>query len=255
VGVSHLCTSIQENSGRKLETYSQDLLQLLANRRATVLPNNLSVSWGKGIEWKEYARLEEFLEQPGDIVDQARKLRWYLICWLDASLGEPIQLSGSVPRKELMELEQYMSCYMVIQLEESQDEAHEYQLAALINGEVVNLRRSSWRGCWRDIATLQSQDTNRWMAPLVQRFLRALVQRKFLLLHLPIFHNLLLLNTVPKLLSFYSAVHAMKRNSATIERQDYDKSVDLIELRLTAHGRLDKPMRSFFRWHLELARS
>jgi flavin-dependent dehydrogenase/Fe-S-cluster containining protein len=254
VGVSFLCSSIQKNSGRPLHTYSEELRHLLAGKRATVLPHNVSVSWGKGLEWPDYSKLETYLLESDNTAERIQNLRWYIIQWLDQSVEEEIHLVGPVPRPELTELEEFMSGYMVIQLEEKDETVHQGQLDALLNGETLTLRRSQWSGCWGDIVTLLERSPMSWIEPEIERFLQALIRRQFLLLHLPIFHNLLLLSAVPKLLRFYSAVNASKRGHTEIEIEDYYKALDLIEVHLTAHGRLDKPVRSFFRWHLELAR-
>ena len=60
-----------------------------------------------------------------------------------------------------------------------------------------------------------------WLHQELERYLRSLIERKFLDLYSPFYHNKLILAALPGLLSYYAAVYAAVRESEHIERQDY----------------------------------
>lgn len=251
VGVSFLSDSVKENRGKPLESYEKEIRELLAVRPVTVLPHQILVSWGRGVDWSEGSALESYLLSD-DLIERTRKARWYLIDWLNHPSGTTFNYDGPSPRAWLIELEKQMALYLIAKLEIADFHTHHDLHSDLGENRSVHLWRSEWHGRAFDMMERLRVDRLDWVNREIERFLRALIERKFLILRSPLYHNLLTLSALPRLLRFYTALNADKRKGETIERDDYYKALDLVEMTLTAHGRQDQAAQTFFYWHQSL---
>jgi Fe-S-cluster containining protein len=252
VGLSFLCTSVQKNEGKPLSSYADEIREMLANKSPNVLPRNVSVSWGRGIAWEEYGRLERYLLSGNDLIQQVRSLRWYLAQWLSQPAPNSIHLEGPVPIDWLQEIENHMAFYLVSQLEAELPERRQDILNGLLENSDVTLEKADWSGAVGELTNYLGEGQRGWLQSEVDRFMKALITRKFLLLNTPLFHNLLLLSTLPQILLLYTIVNADKRSVQEIAKEDYYKALDFVEMNVTAYARHDATARKFFQWHLEL---
>ena len=251
IGVSHLCSSVQRNEGRPLEEYRSEIEDILSRRSPNVIPQLVSISWGKGLNWASYKRLEDFLSRGESLVLQVRRLRWYLTCWLHTySAAEP-RLEGDMPCDWLQEMELHMAAY-VISVVEGKGVSNGAVLDGLLGGEEVSFPSF---GCQTTVPALKSrlsQGDEEWLTSRIHRFLAALIQRKFLLLNIPLLHNLALLAALPETLRVYTGLSAIKRGSESFQAEDFYTALDIVEMKITAYARHDRIAQSFVQWHLEL---
>ena len=252
VGVSYLCSSIQKNEGRPLEEYSEEIREFLMDRAPTVVPKNVLISWGRGVTWEKCSQLEDFLLSGSSVVDKIRQLRWYLADWLHKPQALDFTLSGPIPREWLIVLESQMSQYLIAQLEFAYFKSHQETFDDLLDNKTVQLWKTRWKGKAQEVLAQYNVEYVPWLQEEIERFLRALIQRKFLISQVPLYHNLLILTTLPRILRFYTAVNASRRGATEISREDYFKALDWIELETTAYGRQDAAAQTFFYWHMGL---
>lgn len=253
VGVSHLCRSIQENTGQPLEHYRSHLEDILSRRAPNVIPQTVSISWGKGLKWESYRELEDFLLSGPSVSSQVRALRWYLTDWLhQESLPQPL-LKGPTPQEWLLDMEAHMASHLVAVVE-GHGVLNESVLSDLLRGEEMSFPRLRYVTNGEQMrACLHNSDYNR-LEHRTNEFLIALVRRKFLLLNIPLLHNLVLLAALPQALHTYTVLSACKRGVESFQDSDFHAALDIAESRITAYARHDKLAKSFVEWHLDLYR-
>ena len=248
VGVSFLCTSVQKNTGLPVSHYKPQLLELLARRDQPVLSRHVPVCWGRNISWEQYEKWESDLVKRDNVVEQIRMLRWRLPFWLR---GE--EAPERVPREELHRLEFAMAMYLLASLEGACAlDATSGLASELILGRTVALQ-CGWNGSVAELLNRYQVERSEWVLLEVERFLKALIQRKYLLSHAPLAHKLNLLAAMPRLLEFYTAHAAWQSGSPQVEKPHLFKAFDSIELGVAAHSRQDILAQAFFHWHMRLA--
>lgn len=252
VGLSHLCPSVQRNEGRDLSTYAEEIRQLLSERPPVVVPRSFPVSWGRAIDWATYLRLETFLLSGATVRDQVRALRYYLARWLQAGADSELSLEGEAPLLSLYELECLLALFYTVKVEGGDPASHWDLIMDMSEGRPVRLARTGWEGEVASLKSLIQVDEAPWLFPQVERYLKALVERKFLLVQGTVYSNLLTLAALPHLLLHYTVIHQLQRGGSKVESEDYEKALDLMETSLVTHGRQELPSRVFFKLDLGL---
>lgn len=254
VGVSFLCSSVQKNEGRPLEAYTEELQNLLLSRAPAVLPRYVPISWGRGVEWDKCATLDHYLLGGEDPIERIRNLRWYLAHWLQKPGSDDFELSGPVPREWLIELERQMSLSLLSRIEFGFAQSQQSLFDGLLDGRPVELCKVGWQGQVKLVQERYRVEYQPWIYQETKRFLKALLHRKFLYFDGPVYHNLLVLSAIPKLLILYAAIYAAKREAEQVSLEDYHGALDMIELELTAHSKKVSAAQTFFYWHMGLLR-
>ena len=254
VSVSYLCSSVQKNEGRPLESYAEEIQQQLSLRAMPVLPQKVPVSWGRGVDWARCAEWEGQLLNSQSVISALRDLRWQLGQWLLGTDDQPVSLSGDFPEDPLIELEHQMALYLLGQMEHAFFRTPKDLFDDLLENRKTQLWRVRWKGCLLDTLEEQKVDSLGWLQEEIERYIRALIERKFLVLNSPLYQNLLTLAALPILLKCYTAVYASARKAAEPEPEDYFKGLDRVEAELTTYGRQDKAAQTFFFWHIAFVR-
>ena len=252
VGVSFICPSIQKNQGRPLQEYSQELEGLLARRSPNVIPRMVSVSWGRGLNWTQYKELETFLLDSGPLIDRMRRLRWYLIVWLHNPEEETPGLLGDAPLENLQNLEAIMATHLMSRIESDDPDIRQTIVEKLLERGRVRLPRLGWSGGVSQLKLCLWSGAKDWLQGEVERYLRSLVQRKFLLLNIPLLHNLCVLSALTDVVQVYTAAHACKRGATRFTEEDYFAALELVESEVVAYSRPDRLAQSFAAWHQSL---
>ncbi|MGE0492368.1 MAG: FAD-dependent monooxygenase [Vulcanimicrobiota bacterium] len=260
VGVSHLCNSIQRNEGRPLEDYAEQIQTLLNERPPVSLSKTVSVTWGRGISWSDYTRIENLILEAPAIDEAIRELRWGLAVWLSAPAAPPptdwkayISSIGPMPEQTLRRLEGLLAVSMIARLEGADVEESSQLVTDLLNDQRVKLRHSGWEGQMSDLPVRDRILESEWVLLEGVRYLKSLLRRKFLLIQTPLMHNLCLLAALPQLLGHYTVLNSVLRGGRSLERQDFYKALDLTELHFVTHGREDNLTQTLVRFHLDEA--
>ena len=252
VGLSFICPSVQQNRGRPLQEYSKELVGLLARRSPNVIPQMVSISWGRGLNWSGYKELESFLLKSESISDRIRLLRWYLITWLNNPAQESPGLTGNAPLESLQKLEATMATHLIVQIEATDPTTRTTIVQTLLERGKVRLPHTGWSGGVSQLKLCLWSGPKDWLQTEVERYLRALVQRKFLLLNIPLLHNLCVLAALPDLLGVYAAAIACKRGATRFTEEDYFAALELVESKVIAYSRPDRMAQNFAAWHQSL---
>ena len=252
VGLSFICPSVQKNQGRPLQDYEEELKGLLARRSPNVIPQMVSISWGRGLNWSTYKEIESFLLDSGPVVDRMRLLRWHLIVWLHNPNEDSPSLAGDAPLEGLQKLEATMAAHLISQLESSDPDMRRTIVQALLERGKVRLTKSGWAGGVSQLKLCLWSGPKEWLQSEIERYLEALVRRKFLLLNIPLLHNLCVLAALPDLLQVYTAANACKRGATRFTEEDYFAALELVESKVIAYSRPDRQAQSFAAWHQSL---
>lgn len=234
VGLSFECPSVQKNEGRPLVEFEDELKAMVAERPPFVLPKLVQISWGRGIPWSRYRDIEDELLSGSEAPEfRIVNALWRLGLWL---LGRGDSIPDSrAPGEQWPALQGSASCNFVAQMEFENPKKQVDLHAALLSGTELELSSTSWRGTTEDLR--QPLDSPRWYSERSARFVEALIYRKFLLNHGPVYHNLCILLSVWPILGFYTAVQSAARGAAVAEEEDFDRALALMERRLTGPGR------------------
>jgi len=253
VGVSYLCNSVQKNQGRSLESYADEIHGLLSHRAMPVLPQKIPVSWGKGVDWERCAEWEQRLLGAESFVEACRELRWQLGRWLTSDLDQ-VPAGGELPKEPLTELEHQMALYLLGQMEHAFFRTPKDLFDDLLENRKTQLWKVRWKGSLLDTLAETKVESLGWLDEEIERYMKALVERKFLTLNSPLYHNLLIMAALPILLRCYTAVYASVRKAPEPELEDYYMSLDRVEAEITTYGRQDKAAQTFFFWHVAFVR-
>ena len=205
VGVSFYCSSVQENSGRRLSAHQAELEQLAAD--LPILGNQPLLVWDKSkpisMPWQSYRLLDAFLWDGLEIDDPRERLArslWAVIFCLrqGRSSIEPEQLQSALaaslgpcsPPNEPFEWRLRTLAYQVIA------QTDDLSLSALEGDQRISW--GNWQGRTSDLSSSKGDQA------LLVRYLRALVFRKFLIQRRSILTNLAALNLAPTLWGLWS---------------------------------------------------
>jgi len=252
LGVSFHCGAMRESKGTPLRDFEPEILDLLSQRPPAVLPKRLMMTWGKALDWNKYPPLEEHLLQPGSISNNIRSLGWAIVCWLHhPNSSEPV-LQSQVPADGLIGIEQRITLQLLAELEGADHDAVGHLFQALLNDCWVSLPDWNFQGHLSQLVESYEVEEKPWIKQQSERFLKALIERKFLLGATPIFYNLMLLSALPRLLVIYAALQAWRRESKLLETEDLYEAFSQIELRVSRYDAtpLIASKRVSFDWYL-----
>ncbi|MBI3927490.1 MAG: YkgJ family cysteine cluster protein [Armatimonadetes bacterium] len=235
VGTSFYCPSIRENTGRPIESYRQELEGLARELRLEeTAPSEIALVEGRPFSWEGYLRLENLLLEAGSLpLAAAVLLRRFVET-------EDLFFPTEVPSPAVDQMLWFLQAALVARLET--DEVEPF-LNALLGDRPVTFKRLGWTGRLSELRAYRQQFRLDWLQPLRDRYLRALVERKFLLAHGPVLVNLLLMAVLPDILELYTCLSGLARRVESPEAPDFTAALDIVELNLTTHGRDDDLLR------------
>lgn len=236
VGLSYSCPSVQSNKGLPLEHYRTELEALTTQRKLHVMPRVISVSWGQGISWERYLELEHFLTEGPLVSERISPALWGLSRWLrHLAVQGPVYHPDKTGYEE--EIQSAATCILMAQLESDDLNRQLEMQTALFAGSPIELSDCKYSGKLQGLSeALETIDEPAFVA-LVDRFLRNLVRRKFLLSHGPVFHNLLILHSIRQLMALYGAAYSIGEQTTTVQEHHLHRALGLIEARLTGPNR------------------
>lgn len=251
VGLSYSCPSVQANKGKPLEHYRAQLEAIVREKQPNVMPKLVSISWGQGVSWEVYSQLEKFLTEGDEVAPRTSPALWGLSRWLlDLQSEGPVYDINKTGYHE--ELQAAAACVFIAQIEHDDlDRQVDFQ-TLLFDGSSFELEGCNFAGKLEDLAPVLSTMDNELFASILDRFLRNLLRRKFLLSHGPVFHNLIILHTIRQLLAVYSAAYAAGGGSHKLEERHFHAALGLIEQRLTGPNRYQIEAGSLFRTFVSL---
>lgn len=254
VGVSYLCDAAARNEGEPLESYTEEILALLEHRQPTALSPQVAVTWGRSLNWSQYQLLEEHLLRSDDIAAAARHCRWALSRWVhreDDTFGQEDLLQDSAPHDLLAYLDQLLALALIAGLEEVDPEVSLFD--SLLEDRLVHLKKSNWEGTLRSLPEAITLENAPWLPGEVERYLRALIERKFLLVQMPLLSNLCLLSALPQVLTYLTSLNWFLDGRSELGKADYLKALATVEVDLVTYGRMDLPVRTVVKVHLDSA--
>lgn len=245
VGVSFLCKSVQENTGKPLSNYEAQLSQLVSRTHNTVTEKDVALSWGRTTTFTQYRAWQEQLLRGDHPIVELRSLRWSLI-----HLLRDRPAPKAMPLKQLQRLELTMGMYLAASLEiDSNLEDLDARAEQLLDGSGLNW---GWRDRVSDpLRPLKLSETV-WFRAEVFRFLKSLIQRGFLLSQTPLLQRLSLLAGLPKFLEYHTLLQAEREGADRPEKRHLFSGFDVAELELLADGKKDILTQAFFHWHMQL---
>ncbi|MCA9777226.1 MAG: YkgJ family cysteine cluster protein [Candidatus Eremiobacteraeota bacterium] len=237
VGVSFLCKSVQENTGKPLSSYRGQLTTLASKVPHTVIEKEVALSWGRTVSFIKYRAWQEQLLRARNPIVELRSLRWNLV-----HLLRDRPTPKTMPFKQMQRLEITMAMYLAASLQSSFSlEDMDSSAEQLLNDrEVEQLMRDS-----------RLPDTA-WFRDEVFRFLRALIQRGFLLSQTPLLQRLSLLAGLPRFLEYHTLLMAAQEGAERPEKRHLFSSFDIAELELIPDAKRDLLTQAFFHWHMQL---
>lgn len=236
VGLSYLCPSVQSNTGRPLKSYRSELEKLVGEKQPHVLPRLIAVSWGRGFPWEEYRELEDYLLAGESVPKRIPDALWALSLWLqDSSLTKPEYRPGSSDFPS--PLQSVATCILASQMEhEGEEQQLEFQ-SGLLHGEDVEFPSSDLQCSLPQLLAERQDEVLARSEEYLDRFVRTLLHRKFLLGQGPVYHNLAILNSLQQLLAIYSALAWAASKADKLAEVHMESALGKLERLLTGPGR------------------
>jgi flavin-dependent dehydrogenase len=254
VGASPLCRSVQSGRGKPLSHYADWVRDLVEQRPPAVLPRKVPVTWGRGIDWSEYVALEQSLMTSTDFDGALREMRWSLSLWACHPGQRKLADSGPErPDSFLAWLENLLVGALLCCLEHDPAANSSDLFRNLVDDKPVSFARVGWKGRFSELGSSKVLDDVDWICEETTHYQRALIRQKFLVIRTPLLHNLCLLSVLPDLLLTYALLLSMHRGASGIERQDYFRALELVEMELVTYGRLDQLPHIIASFHLDKA--
>lgn len=236
VGLSYECPSVQSNSGRPLESYRAELEALAKERQPNVMPRLVSISWGRGVNWETYAQLEHFLTQGALVSDLTSPALWGLSRWLrNVQEEKPKYHPDRTGYHE--EIQSASSCILIAQVEHDDLSKQLEMQTRLFEGGTVEMCAGRFQGRLQELSDSLESIDEPLFDHIVDRFLRNLIRRKFLLSHGPVFHNLIILHCLRQMVALYGAAHAKAEGTDIVTDQHLRQAMGLLEARLVGPNR------------------
>lgn len=223
VGVSFYCSAVQSNTGRSLEEHAEALQPLLENL-PLIGADPLLVHGNTHLNWDGYRALDDFLVEGTARVAQAL----WAVCQLRGVADAAAMRSAlaaaeeatAPPNEPFFVAERHHACALLAKLE----------------GVPVDSLRAEktlkWQGWSGKLSELAQPPEN----PLLERYVRALVFRKFLITRRPLLSNVAALHLVPALFAWCAALSRVRRKGATWEPVDFQAALDRCEYSVFTHG-------------------
>jgi Fe-S-cluster containining protein len=237
VGVSFYCSAAQRNEGRPLAVHEAFVNTMLDEETIGAAP--MTVHRHVNIEWKVYRTLEDFLDRTLDFdrglaaicsVLARVKARHFEISQteLDRLLGYTDQThrQAALARPFLGQLLGYLGV-------DTEDGIAAFS-RSLLADRVLSWRRfNNWTG---RLSTLEESEFPDWAQVELDRYLRALLFRKFLIAERPMVQNLSVLYLLPKLFKITAELSRRGRGAAEMEPCDIYRAFDECEYSFVTHA-------------------
>lgn len=235
VGISLYCSSAQQNRGRPLSEYA-DELERLAQHLPVVGERPISVHGQQALSWTQYKELDNLLSQAllqDDLEMALGRALWSLCQWLRqprslTGLWQMSQAALEPPQEPFVLMEEHFQARLMahFEAEASEREAFARQFQA---GKALVYRRFAEIRCARSALSSRADEA------MVRRYLEALVFRKFLLTRRSLLQNMALLMMVPRFFRGWSQLSRLARGGEVVEEQDTFRALDECERRLITH--------------------
>ncbi len=265
VGVSFFCTAVQQNAGRPLEEHIGEIEAIVSGMRFHVLGDTpLRLFREQTMTWSAYRGMEEafldHLERSGLQVAAGQVL--YALSRLivmgdtgelDQELISACTDSDGFDNRMLSSAQVRFFVSALIGVRETPAGQDSRALIESIEaGREVCFPRFSWKG---RISTIDIERYKVDFADEIDRYGRALVFRKFLVLKRDLYTNLALLYLVPELLGVYAGISAWRRGASLPSFEDHCFALDIIERDVLTHARgLDHLYDAFAEGFLQMFR-
>ncbi len=250
VGVSFFCTAVQRNEGRPLEVHSEEIREIMKGIRFMALGDEpIPVYGDRTVDWEGYKAIEASLLQAIDAHGFQAGIGQ--VIWALSRLiarGEsldPVRVAEAVAAATPGQLEgdsvivsqnEFLTAALVAMLESPSPEITRGMTEALLEGhEPVTFPRFGWTGLSLEIEFRRENMVGARLDTEIERYLRALVHRKFLGMERPLLANLAVLYLVPRVLRTYTAIASLARQAAEPEIADYYRALDVVEVDLVTH--------------------
>ena len=255
VGVSPLCRSVQSDQGLPLQSYSDWVQTLLERKPPPSLPRKVAVSWGRGVDWEQYSRLEQELLEHDQLERPLRQMRWALALWASDPTQKTLQLevAEETPESFMSWLENLLVGSLLCCLEHAPGTNSSDLFRYLVEDRPVSFPRFGWEGRFSELPQAEQLENVDWMHSEIANYQRHLLERKFLVIRAPLLHNLCLLSVIPNFLLTYSLLFSMHRGAERIEKEDYFRALELSEMEIVTYGRLDQLSHTIVGFHLDRA--
>jgi len=250
VGVSFFCTAVQRNEGRPLEVHGDEVREIMKGIRFKPLGEEpIPVYGDRSVDWAGYRAIESHLV--GAIDAHGFQAGIGQVIWALSRLvarGDELSpgalaaaVAAAVPGQlegdsVIVSQNEFLTAALIAMLESPSPEITRQLTEALLEGhEPVSLPRFGWSGLSLEIEFRRESMVGARLDGEIERYLRALIHRKFLAMERPLLANLAVLYLVPRVLRTYTAISSLARAAAEPEIADYYRALDVVEVDLVTH--------------------
>ncbi len=231
VGLSFYCTAAQRNEGRPLAEHQDDVEALLRKLPARKVGFRPLVLEGDGqLDWAEYKELEQFLWEGLAVgfPERALSIALWAACTKEGPWRFDPDISEVFDRATELFDTRLLCLSSLVAAQEAASPDQTWPLTEAIRAdEPVHLTRTGWTGRRSEIDA-RAPNLPPWVHDEIQRYLRALVFRKFLALDRTVLQNLIVLYMMPPILRSYTILFSMVRGGE-VEREDYYRALSFTE--------------------------
>ena len=238
VGMSFCCVAARSNRGRDLKVHGDSILAML-DQEQPVGREPMPVHRKVTMEWPAYRVLEE-LVSANLALDGALAGLSALV----ARAGRAVNLTSEDLRSALtraydFELQAKLAepffATLIGYLEvDTADGLPAFQQAILADREVTFRRFQDWTGQPHQVEAAGQLEP--WAQAELDRYLKSLLFRKFLVTERPIQHNLSILYMLPRLFRFCAGLSRLSRGSETLDLEDVHRALDECEYTFITHA-------------------
>lgn len=238
VGLSFYCSAAQRNEGRPLQVHQESILRVTDEEMVGAEP--MSVHRKVTMEWGVYKCLEKFIAE-GLNFNHALAA---LTSLLGRAGGRAVQMSeeeltrllarpykivrqGALMRPYFAAMVAHMEC-------DRKEDIPGFTTPLLTDRPLVFQRFNSFEGKLSDIEA--AGVLPKWARPELDRYLQALLFRKFLIAERPIFHNLAVMAMLPRLFSFCAGLSRLSRGNGPLQMVDIHRAFDECEYSFITHS-------------------
>lgn len=232
VGLSFRCSAVQQDHGRPLAAHAADVEAMVAGGCAEIRPPFL-LAPGVELTWDGYLRAEA-LVSAGDVWPAAARLARAALGappgFVDATALEALLEPPPEKSAEAMAMEQLAAASLVAWLETDRPEEMEALTRGLPAGAPFLSRRLNR---WVEPARLPRPGS--WIEPEIERYVGALVFRKFLALGSSVLARLWLLHALGPVLRFYTGLSAWAAGRGEPTPEDLHRAWEVVEGEVASH--------------------
>lgn len=249
VGVSFYCTAVQENSGRLLADHQPDLEPVVANLTLEMIGENpIKITSEIFTDWPGYKMLESYITRLIDSLGYEIGLSESLsrLCRLafhareesikQSDFSKMLDPWQDPPLNSIMQSEQRLYLAALVALIEIVEPRERKEFTnALLSGASCAFNHFSWTGRMEEISRCCTDFVGNQFDGEIERYIRALIHRKFLAARRTVLVNLTILHLLPSILKFYTALAMLSRNSNHSDLPDFFRALDIAEIELITH--------------------